>query len=66
MEQELRFGLDLGWLALLKKNIWADYELLFFGHTIKLHKMKLKKILQAKKYFQLCLALLETPHHRTL
>jgi hypothetical protein len=26
MEQELRFGLDLGQLALLKKNIWADYE----------------------------------------
>ena len=28
MEQELRFGLDLGRLALLKKkNIWANYEL---------------------------------------
>ena len=26
MEQELRFGLDLGQLALLKKNIWGDYE----------------------------------------
>ena len=27
MEQELRFGLDLDQLALLKKkNIWADYE----------------------------------------
>ena len=26
MEQELRFGLDSGRLALLKKNIWADYE----------------------------------------
>ena len=27
MEQELRFGLDLGQLALLeKKNIWAAYE----------------------------------------
>ena len=25
MEQELRFRLDLGWLALLKNN-WADYE----------------------------------------
>ena len=25
MEQELRFGLDLGWLALLKKK-WANYE----------------------------------------
>ena len=26
MEQELRFGLDLGRLALLKKNMVADYE----------------------------------------
>ena len=26
MEQELRFGLDLGRLALLKKRVWADYE----------------------------------------
>ena len=26
MEQELRIGLDLGRLALLKKNGWADYE----------------------------------------
>ena len=26
MEQELRFGLDLGRLALLKKNNWANYE----------------------------------------
>jgi hypothetical protein len=25
MEQKLRFGLDLGQFALLKKN-WADYE----------------------------------------
>ena len=30
MEQELRFGLDLGQFALLEKNhIWADYEQLF-------------------------------------
>jgi len=30
MEQELRFGLDFGRLALLKKEkIWADYEQLF-------------------------------------
>ena len=30
MEQELIFGLDLGWFALLKeKEIWADYEQLF-------------------------------------
>jgi hypothetical protein len=26
MEQELRFGLNLDRLALLKKNIWAHYE----------------------------------------
>ena len=29
MEKELKFELDLGRLALLKKNIWADYEQLF-------------------------------------
>ena len=29
MEQELRFGLDLGRLAVLKKKFWADYEQLF-------------------------------------
>ena len=29
MEQELRFGLDLGRLALLKKKIWANYEQFF-------------------------------------
>ena len=26
MEQELRFGLDLGRLAVLKKRVWANYE----------------------------------------
>ena len=26
MERELRFGLDLGQLAVLKKRVWADYE----------------------------------------
>ena len=26
MEQELRFGLDLGRLALLKRTIWVDIE----------------------------------------
>jgi hypothetical protein len=26
MEQELRFGLDLGRLALLEKRVWDDYE----------------------------------------
>ena len=26
MEQELRFGLDLGRLVVLEKKVWADYE----------------------------------------
>ena len=26
MEQELRFGLDFGRLAVLKKRVWADNE----------------------------------------
>ena len=26
MGQELRFGLDLGQVAVLKKRLWADYE----------------------------------------
>ena len=26
MQQELRFGLDLGQLAVLKKRVWANYE----------------------------------------
>ena len=26
IEQKLRFGLDLGQLAVLKKRIWANYE----------------------------------------
>ena len=29
MEQELRFGLDLGQLAVLKKGVWADYQGVF-------------------------------------
>ena len=43
MEQEWRFGLDFGLLALLKKKIWADYEQLFSFHgqkEIKNEKMK--------------------------
>jgi hypothetical protein len=31
MEQELRFGLDVGRLATLKKTIWSDYEQLEAG-----------------------------------
>ena len=29
MEQELRFGLDLGWLEKLKNKILADYKQFF-------------------------------------
>ena len=35
VEQELRFGLDLGRLAVLKKRVWANYEQLlrvFFSY----------------------------------
>ena len=51
MEQELRFKLDLGRLAVLKKRVWADYEQLlrvvFFMFSgakkmLNLHKMKFK------------------------
>ena len=43
MERKMRFGLVLGWLAILKKTSWADYEQLFravfscfHGHKIDL------------------------------
>ena len=46
MEQELRFGLDLNRLAVLKKRVWANYEQLlrvffscFLGQK-KLHFFK--------------------------
>jgi hypothetical protein len=62
MEQELRFGLDLGRLALLKKNIWADYEQLLrpFFSSFRGQKKKIKNIVasalniaknEAKKVF---------------
>ena len=36
MEQKMRFGLFLGWLAILKKNLGADYEqLLRVVHVLK-------------------------------
>ena len=37
MERELRFGLDLGQLAVLKKRVWVDYEQLLrvFFHDFK-------------------------------
>ena len=46
MEQELRFGLDLGRLAVLKKKVWADYEQLLrvFFSCFQEQKKKLKKI----------------------
>ena len=59
MEQKMRFGLVLGWLAILKRKNWATFEgsffmfsgaIFFFKHcsvrTKKLHKMKLKKNLK--------------------
>ena len=56
MEQELRFGLDLGQLALLKKRVWANYEQLlrvafscfrgqfFFFNFQKLCSVRTKKL----------------------
>ena len=44
MEQELRFGLDLGRLALLKKNIWVDYEELLRPIFSCFHGQKKKKL----------------------
>ena len=46
MEQELRFGLDLGRLALLKKNIWANYEQLLrpVFSSFRGKKKELKKL----------------------
>ena len=35
MEQELKFGLDLGRLAVLKKKVWADYEQLLRAFFFK-------------------------------
>ena len=49
MEQNLRFGLVWGWLALLEKTFLADYVQLLRAvflmnvRTKKLHKMKVKK-----------------------
>ena len=42
MEQEFRFGLDLGQLAVLKKRVWADYEQLLrvFFHVFRGKKIK--------------------------
>jgi hypothetical protein len=43
MEQELRFGLGLGQVALLKKNISADYEQLLRPFFFKFSWSKKKK-----------------------
>ena len=49
MEKKMRFGLDLGRLATMKKKFWADYEQLLravvscFHGQKKLHKMKVRK-----------------------
>ena len=43
MEQELRFGLELGRLALQKKKIWVDYEQLFRPFFSSFHGQKRKK-----------------------
>ena len=59
MEQELRFGLDFGWLALLKKkHIWADYDQLlrlvfssFRGQKNEIKYNKNTKELQKIKLF---------------
>ena len=40
MEQELRFGHDLGRLALLKKKFWADYEQLLRPFFSSVHGQK--------------------------
>ena len=51
MEHELRFVLDLGRLALLKKKkIWADYEQLFRPVFSSFHgQKKRKKLNEVKK-----------------
>ena len=46
MEQELRFGLNLRQLALLKKKVWADYEQLFRPVFSSLHGQKKQKTFQ--------------------
>ena len=43
MEQELRFGLDVGRLALLKKTIWSDYEQLLWLVLFKFSWSKINK-----------------------
>ena len=59
MKQNMRFGLVLGQLAVLK--------ILGLGHLLKVYEnfKKTLNFLWAKKHFQLCLALLETPHRGT-
>ena len=40
MEQELRFGLDLGLLAIVKKKVWANYEQLLRAGFSCFHRQK--------------------------
>ena len=44
MEQELRFGLDLGRFTVLKKGVWANYEQLLrvvFSYFLMLKNVKM-------------------------
>ena len=53
MEQKMRFGLVLGWLAILKKNVWADYEqLLRLVFSCFQGQKNNSKIFQ--KYYSVC------------
>ena len=47
MEHELRFGLDLGWLAILKKKtIWVNYKelLSLFFSSFREEKNEIKTL----------------------
>jgi hypothetical protein len=60
-EKYLRFGLVLGWLAILKKKVWADYEQLsravffscFQGQTFFLMFLKIYCSLRTKEVEEL-------------
>ena len=76
MEQELRFGLDMGWWAILKKKLGADYEqllraffLCFRGQNLVFNFFEnpivsaLKSCIRNLKFYSL--APLETPQRGT-
>jgi hypothetical protein len=50
MAQKLRFGLVLGRLAILKKNIWVDYEQLL-GELFIMFSWSKKKLDLKKNYY---------------